>query len=72
MAWIGDPDKRNSANPDRNELLKQRAELIKKITELKSKPLPRGDRQQMERFRKQDLTELAGKVLKIDKLLGRV
>lgn len=56
-------------SPERQALKAQRAELVKKITELNAKPLPGKDRQLHERFRKQDLEDLARKVLAIDKKL---
>jgi hypothetical protein len=68
--WQGDFSKK----PDpkvREKLLAQRVELIKQINELKAKPLPPGNKEQMQRFRMLDLTELANKVVKIDSKLGR-
>jgi hypothetical protein len=55
----------------REKLLAQEAELIKQIKELNAKPLPRGDKEQMARFRKLDLLELASKLQKIQVKLGR-
>jgi len=71
MVWIGDPEERRVDTPERRELLTQRKELEQKVKELNAKPLPQGDREQMLRFRKLDLLELAKKIGKIDKKLGR-
>jgi hypothetical protein len=72
MVWVGDPEKRRVDTPERRELLKLRADIVQQITALRAKPLPHGDREQMQRFRTRDLTDLATKVVKIDQKLGRI
>ena len=71
MVWTGDPDAKLSQE-QRERLLRKREDIVRQITELKAKPLPRGDQEQMARFRQRDLLELASKVVKIDQKLGRV
>jgi chorismate mutase len=68
--WQGDFTPKPAAET-REKLLAQRAELVKQITALKAKPLPVGDKEQMQRFRLLDLKELAAKIVKIDTKLGR-
>ena len=71
MVWTGDPNAK-LPQEQRDKLLREREEIVKQITELKAKPLPRGNQEQMARFRQRDLLELASKVVKIDEKLGRV
>jgi len=68
--WQGDFTPKPEASV-REKLLAQRAELVKQVRELQAKPLPHGDKEQMQRFRLLDLKELAAKIVKIDNKLGR-
>jgi len=58
-------------SPERQALLAEREELVKKITELNLKPLPAKDRALHAKFKQKDLMEMAAKVVNIDKKLGR-
>lgn len=69
MAWIGNPDER--VNPERDRLLAERADLVNKIEALKNSPLPANAPAYQQKFRRDDLMELASKIVKIDKKLGR-
>jgi hypothetical protein len=69
--WLGDVPEKPQGD-ERSKLLEQRKELVKKIQDLKATPLPRGDKEQLARFRAKDLQELAVKVVKLDKKLGRI
>lgn len=69
--WVEDSRGKPSGDA-RQKLLDERAGIVKQIEALKAKPLPQGPKDQMAKFRMKDLTELASKIVQIDKKLGRV
>jgi hypothetical protein len=69
--WQGDFTPKPEANV-REKLLLQRAELVKQVQLVNARKFPKGgDIEQLKRFQKKDLLELAAKIVKIDNKLGR-
>jgi len=69
--WQGDFTVKPEASV-REKLLAQRGELVKQVLAVQARKNPKGgDTEQLERFRKLDLLELAKKINKIDAKLGR-
>jgi len=69
--WQGDFVQKPEASV-REKLLAQRAELVKQVKAVQARKFPKGaDIEQLKRFQKKDLLELAAKIVKIDNKLGR-